>query len=217
MPTTTATFEVRDDNGRVVREIPNVLSEVRLTACSVSNGSRVMTVDTTEGLYPCMQVCCVEVTEGAYILAIKSSTQIVVSVAATNTASGLTAIFKGQNWIAISKTADRGWWRNLINNGGGNSLSIRTNFGVGLTGQLDNTLADTAISVVPTFSVSGGSGAGVLTALDVVTDDTLQANPSLRTKTEHWSFWTFVSTGGHVSMVPFDPEHSLCLQKLVTA
>jgi len=221
MPTT-ATYQVKDDNGRTLREVPGVLAEVRQTGCEVTNDSQVMLVEDSTVLYPGMQVCCQDVAEGTYILAIKDGTHVILSAAATNSVSNLVGIFKGMNWVAISKTADRGWWRNLISNGGANVLPLRANFGAGGSGLAEGAIGDTAISVVPAFSVTAGTdnqdprGTIVLTGLDVVKDDTLASSPTLRTKTEHWSFWSFVSTGGHVSVVPFDPEHSVCLKELVT-
>lgn len=217
MPTTTATFAVKDDNARTLREVPLVLSEVRQTGCATAT-STLLTVTDSTVLYPCMQVCCLDVPEGTYIVAIKDTTHVVLSAAAVGTTTGLTAIFKGQNWVAVSKSADRGWWRNLISSGGANLVPLSTN--TGLSARTDGFLSDSGLALIPEFELPATSdpnkGLAILKTLTVIADDTMDSSPALRTKTEHWSFWTFVSTGGHVSIVPFDPEHSVCLKELVT-
>lgn len=199
----TATYQVKNENGTVLREIPLVLGEVRQSGCATAT-STLLTVTDSSGLYVGMAVCCYQVPEGTYIMAIKDGTSVVLSQAATGTATGLTVCFKGFNFVAISKEADRGWWRNLVS---------------GTTGwQFLNTAASlstpTALNgpwtVVPkTFGSLGGP-----VTYDVHKSDELSDTPELRTKTEHWSFWTLVSTGGHISLVPFDPEHSLHLKEI---
>ena len=220
---TTATYEVKDDNGRTLREVPGVLAEVRQTGCATATSS-LLTVSDSTVLFPGMQVCCMDVPEGTYILAIKDTTHVVLSAAAVATTSGLVAIFKGMNWVAISKSGDRGFWRNLINSGTANLLPLSLRTG-SAGGRIDGFLSDASIAVVPTYATAQAASGGTLadnrgymeiTALEIIKDDTLNASPTLRTKTEHWSFWIFVSTAGHVSMVPFDPEHSVCLKELVT-
>lgn len=200
----TATYQVKNDSGTVLREIPLVLEEVRQTACGTTATSALLTVDDSTVLFVGMGVCCLNVPEGAYIQAIKNATQVVMSEVATGTDSGLTVCFKGFNFVTVSRSADRGWWRNLV------------------SGTTSWSFLNTAASLVTPTALNGpwtivpktfGSLGGPVT-YDVAKSDELDETPELRTKTENWSFWVLVSTGGFISIVPFDPDHSLHLKQL---
>ena len=203
MPDPTATYQVKNENGNILREIPLVLAEVRQSGCATAT-SNLLTVTDSTVLYVGMGVCCLDVTEGTYIVAIKDATTVVLSAVATGTTTGLVACFKGFNFVTISKTADRGWWRNTVS---------------GTTAwQFLNTAASLvtpeaitgAFNIVPaTFGTLGGP-----VTYTIHKSDELADTPTLRVKNESWSFWTLVSTGGFISVVPFDPEHSLHLKEL---
>lgn len=196
MPDPTATYQVKNENGNVVREIPLVLAEVRQTGCATAT-SNLLTVTDIAVLYVGMGVCCHQVPEGTYIQAIKDATTVVLSAEATGATTGLVACFKGFNFVTISKSADRGWWRNTVS--GTTSWPLPN-------GHLE---VNGAFNIVPsTFSL------GVPSAYTVHKDDSLADTPTLRVKNETWGFWTLVSTGGHISVIPFEPEHSLHLKEL---
>ena len=201
----TAIYQVKNENGNVLREIPLVLSEVRQTGCATAT-SVLLTVTSITDLYVGMGVCCHQVPEGTYIAAFKDATTVVLSAAATGTTTGLVACFKGFNFVTISKSADRGWWRNTISGThafqfGNNTSTVVTVGPAALNG---------AFNLVP----NAYGAVGAPTGYEVFKSDELSATPTLRTKTENWSFWTLVSTGGHISVIPFDPEHSLHLKEI---
>lgn len=199
----TAIYQVKNENGNVLREIPLVLAEVRQTGCATST-STLLTVASIVDLYVGMGVCCHQVVQGTYIVAIKDATTVVLSAAATGTTTGLVVCFKGFNFVTISKSADRGWWRNTVN--GTTSFAFLNTS----ASQVTPTSINGSFNLVPnTFGSLGGP-----TGYEVFKSDELSATPTLRTKTENWSFWTLVSTGGHISVIPFDPEHSLHLKEI---
>ncbi len=201
---TTVTYVVTNDSGNELRTIPNVLAEVRQSGCAVDT-TNIMTVTDSSPLFVGMGVCCLNVPEGTYITAINSETEVTLSEEGTGTSGSVMACFKGFNFVTISKSADRGWWRNTV------SGTTAWDFKTSNAAHVNPMQINGPFALVPkTFD---GFTGGPIT-YDVHKDDSLAAEPSLRTKTEHWSFWTLVSTGGHISVIPFDPEHSLHLKAL---
>jgi len=200
----TATYEVKNDNGTVLRTIPQVLADVRQTGCATAS-SNLLTVADSTVLYVGMAVCCFDVPAGTYIVAIKDATHVVMSANATGTVTGLVAIFKGFNVVTRSVTADRGTWRNTI------SGTTQWDFKSSAAAHANPMQLNGPWTIVPA-SFDGFLGAPL--SYTVHMSDELLTTPALRTKTEPWSFWILVSTGGHISVVPFDPEHSLHLKSL---
>lgn len=204
MPDPTATYVVTNDNGNVLRTIINVLAEVRQTGCATAT-SNLLTVADSTVLYPGMGVCCYQVPEGTYIVAIKDATHVVMSAAASGTTTGLVVCFKGFVLVPVSKNADRGTWRNTI------SGTTEWQFQQSNALHANPTQLNGPWTIVPaTFE----SFLGAPLTYTIHKSDELDASPTLRTKTEPWSFWILVSTGGHISIIPFDPEHSLHLKSL---
>lgn len=200
----TATYVVKNENGNELLTVANVLAEVRQEGCATAT-SNLLTVADSTVLYPGMGVCCYQVPEGTYIVAIKDATTVVMSALASGTGEGIIGIFKGFNFVTISKSADRGYWRNNV------SSTSAWDFKTSAAAHPNPQQINGPFALVPkTFEPFLGAPL----TFDVFKDDACATNPTLRTKTEHWSFWTLVCTGGHISVVPFDPEHSLHLKSL---
>ncbi len=203
----TATYVVTNEDGNILRTIPLVLGEVRQSGCETS-GDDILLVEDSSELYPGMGVYGYQIPAGTFILAIKNATEVVLSQDAAGTTAGLVVCFKGYVSEPVSKAADRGWWRNLIY--GTTSWDFKTS----VAAHANPTVLNGPWTIVPkTFEPFLGAPL----TYDVHKGDDLAAEPELRTKTEHWSFWMLVSTGGHISTVPFSPDHSLHLKELVAA
>lgn len=200
----TATYVVTNENGNVLRTIPNVLADVRQTGCATTSSTLLTVADSTV-LYPGMGVYCHEVPAGTFIAAIKDATTVVLSAPAAGTEAGIIAIFKGFQLVTKSVTADRGTWRNTI--------SGTTAWDFKQTSALHpNPMQLNGPWTIVPATFEGTTGAPLTYTIHM--SDELATSPALRTKTEPWSFWVLVSTGGHLSIIPFDPEQSLHLKSL---
>ena len=210
--TPTVVYCQRDEMGREVRTFAGVLANERQTACQVAASDEMVVADSSV-LWPGMAVCCFGVAEGTYIIAIKDDTHVILSTDATETATGLTAIFKAFNPCPVSRAGDRGWWRNIIS-GAANSVPF---YGASATGALTpgGTLSDKGIALIPSFTPASGNYQGLLkiTGMTVKKSDELEDTPALRVKNESWGFWTLVCKGGHISYGPFDPDLDMAFKE----
>lgn len=209
--TPTVVYRQCDEMGREVRTFAGVLANERQTACQVAASDEMVVADSSV-LWPGMAVCCFGVAEGTYIIAIKDDTHVILSTDATETATGLTAIFKAFNPCPVSRTGDRGWWRNIIS-GAANSLPLWTLPGsAGITPP--GTLSDKGVALIPAYTPgSGPAGYVQMTGVTVKKSDELEDTPTLRVKNESWGFWTLVCKGGHVSYGPFDPDLDIAFKE----
>ena len=228
----TATYKLKDYNGRELASITSVLAPVALTGVSVSSTSNLVTVDTTTGCYPGMPVAIPNVPAGSFIHAVKSSTVLelwrsawdtstgvwttsAANANATDTASSLTGHAYGYHPSCImAQTYAMGMWRNLHD----------SNTSGGIVNHVDtwneNVAHDTfgaGVAIVPTAGIWGSGGlAGIYfaTAGDARVSDTLAATPVKRHNGEIWGVRPFIHTSGFLSHVAANPEHHIHLSAI---
>ena len=210
-------------------EIPNVLAPVALTSVSVTSGSNIVTVASTTGVFPFMGLSIPNLPLGSFVLAIKSSTEIVAAapllststgewtVTAANanaTASGssMTGHAHGFNPVPIPEAiADSEMWRNQFSptykNAAaditiGSGLTDYASF-AGLTGGYVVT-PDTALSFA---DVNGTKKLVVSSAssLKMITSDEFAVKP-YRTKSKWRHVHCLVCTAGDVVTIPASPD-----------
>ena len=228
----TATYKLKDSNGRELASITSVLAPVALTGVSVSSASNLVTVDSTTGCYPGMPVAIPNVPAGSFIHAVKDSTTLelwrsdwntstgvwttsAANANATATASSLTGHAYGYHPSCImAQTYAMGMWRNLHDS--------NTSSGVvaGSTTGIEYNQHDTygaGVAIVPTAGIwgSGGlSGAYFASAGDIRVSDTLAATPVKRHNGEIWGVRPFTHTSGFLSHVAANPEHHIHLSAI---
>lgn len=224
----TATYKLKDYNGRELASITSVLAPVALTGVSVSSTSNLVTVDTTTGCYPGMPVAIPNVPAGSFIHAVKSSTVLelwrsawdtstgvwttsAANANATATASSLTGHAYGYHPSCImAQTYAMGMWRNLHDSNPSNGLANYVNtYG-------ENVAHDTfgaGVAIVPTAG-SWLSGQYSASAGDIRVSDTLAATPVKRHNGEIWGVRPFIHTSGFLSHVAANPEHHIHLSAI---
>ena len=227
----TATYKLKDSNGRELASITSVLAPVALTGVSVSSTSNLVTVDTTTGCYPGMPVAIPNVPAGSFIHAVKSSTVLelwrsdwdtstglwttsATNANATATASNLTGHAYGYHPSCImAQTYAMGMWRNLHSSNTANGYFGNTNaYGESIAHE---TYGE-GVAIVPTAGVVGifGNGVYTMSAGDVRTTDTLAATPLKRHNGEIWGVRPFIHTSGFLSHVAANPEHHIHLSAI---
>lgn len=90
MPTTYSAYRAYDQESGayVTPSIPSIIDVITLAGVSVSSGSNVVTVTSTDGLFPGMALFVPNVPQGAYIHAIKSTTEIIAYAPVYDSATG---------------------------------------------------------------------------------------------------------------------------------
>lgn len=232
----TATYKLKDSNGRELASITSVLAPVALTGVSVSSTSNLVTVDTTTGCYPGMPVAIPNVPAGSFIHAVKSSTVLelwrsdwdtstglwttsATNANATATASNLTGHAYGYHPSCImAQTYAMGMWRNLHSSNPSNGLASLT--AVSTTGSTQVAAEYSAhhtygngVAIIPSAgSVSGG--VYTMSSATVQLSDTLMATPVKRHNGEIWGVRPFIHTSGFLSHVAANPEHHIHLSAI---
>ena len=229
----TATYKLKDSNGRELASITSVLAPLQLTGVSTvsSPASNEVTVDSTTGCYPGMPVAIPGIPPGSFIHAVKSSTVLelwrsvwdtsagtwsttAANANATATGSNLTGYAYGYHpSCIIAQTYAMGMWRNLhdSNNSLGfaatssNEFQNHETFGVGVA------LVPTAGTVSQALS---SSGLYIPTAMDVRVSDALATTPVKRHNGEIWGVRPFIHTSGFLSHVSANPEHHIHLSAI---
>lgn len=227
----TATYKLKDSNGRELASITSVLAPVALTGVSVSSTSNLVTVDTTTGCYPGMPVAIPNVPAGSFIHAVKSSTVLelwrsywdtstglwttsATNANATATASNLTGHAYGYHPSCImAQTYAMGMWRNLHSSNTSNGSFGNTNT---YSEFIAHETYGEGVAIVPTAGVVGifGNGVYTMSAGDVRTTDTLAATPLKRHNGEIWGVRPFIHTSGFLSHVAANPEHHIHLSAI---
>lgn len=224
----TATYKLKDSNGRELASITSVLAPVALTGVSVSSTSNLVTVDSTTGCYPGMPVAIPNVPAGSFIHAVKDSTTLelwrsdwntstgvwttsAANANATATASSLTGHAYGYHPSCImAQTYAMGMWRNLHDSNTSNGLAGVADI-IG-----ENVAHDTygaGVAIIPTAG-SWVGGQFLASAGDVRVADTLAATPLKRHNGEIWGVRPFVHTSGFVSHIDANPEHKVALSAI---
>lgn len=227
----TATYKLKDSNGRELASITSVLAPVALTGVSVSSTSNLVTVDTTTGCYPGMPVAIPNVPAGSFIHAVKSSTVLelwrsywdtstglwttsATNANATATASNLTGHAYGYHPSCImAQTYAMGMWRNLHSSNTSNGFFGNT---TAYSEFIAHETYGEGVAIVPTAGVVGifGNGVYTMSAGDVRTTDTLAATPLKRHNGEIWGVRPFIHTSGFLSHVAANPEHHIHLSAI---
>lgn len=225
----TATYKLKDYNGRELASITSVLAPVALTGVSVSSASNLVTVDSTTGCYPGMPVAIPNVPAGSFIHAVKSSTVLelwrsdwntstgvwttsAANANATATASSLTGHAYGYHPSCImAQTYAMGMWRNLHASRSSGSSQVSTSF----KEVTSNEMFGRGVAIVP----SGGTWSGQIftpTSLGstVAASDDLAATPVKRHNGEIWGVRPFIHTSGFLSHVAANPEHHIHLSAI---
>lgn len=205
-------------------EIPNVLATVALAGVGTTSGSNIITVTSTTGVFPFMGLAIPSIPKGSFVLAVKSTTQIIAAAPllnlttgewtvteananATATASGQTGHALGCNPEPIpSAIADGEMWRNTIGAGmKSTGLRIQTRSGVNFVyhdpGIMHGGVVPKDDATLET--IMDGSSQLLIAADEIriaVSDEFLQ-KPH-RTKTKWRSVHYLVHTGGDVTTIP---------------
>lgn len=221
------------------QQLPNVLAPVALTGVATTSGSNIVTVAATTGVYPFMGLCVPNLPLGAFVLAVKSATEIVAAASvlstttgewtvtaananASATATGMLGMALGCNpWPLAEAIADGEMWRNTVPNSyKTTTLKVQVATGVGT----NKSYVDPGImagGVVPkedaifegTFDASAIpliKGAGGASDPGL----TLAVSDEMirkpyRTKTKWRLVHCLVHTGGDVTKIPAHPDISL--------
>lgn len=210
-----ATYEIRDRNGLLIQSVPNVVTPVSLTGVSTTSASNVLTVASTTGLFPGMAIFAPNIPRGAFVHAIRSSTEVelwassfsaagvwttsAANAQATANGSSLLAQAHGFNPVPVTQWYAEGCWRNVHQTTShGNTLSPST-YGATMT---DGSSAygrhgfGPGIALVPTAGTVTG-GTYLQTAVQIVTSDELASSPVKRHEGVPLGAWILVSTGGY--------------------
>ena len=230
----TATYKLKDNNGRELCSIPSVLAPVALSgvATDASSNKNLVTVASTANLFPGMPVAIPGMPFGCFIHSILSSTQIelwrsefnratgvwttsAANADATKTATGQTGYAYGYHPACVIELAyAMGMWRNLHSSdtAGGASWII------GNAGEnLSHDAYGEGVAIVPTTGTVIGGGQGglyIMTAGDVRTSDTLAATPLKRHNGELHGLRPFVHTSGLLSHIAANPQHHVFLSSI---
>lgn len=224
----TATYKLKDYNGRELASITSVLAPVALTGVSVFSTSNLVTVDSTTGCYPGMPVAIPNVPAGSFIHAVKDSTTLelwrsdwntstgvwttsAANANATATASSLTGYAYGYHPSCImAQTYAMGMWRNLHDSNSSNGSPHVTN---AYDEYVAHQTYGNGVAVVPTTGMVS-AGLYVTTAAEPRLSDTLAATPVKRHNGEIWGVRPFIHTSGFLSHVSANPEHHIHLSAI---
>lgn len=227
----TATYKLKDSNGRELASIISVLAPVALTGVSVSSTSNLVTVDSTTGCYPGMPVAIPNVPAGSFIHAVKSSTVLelwrsawdtstgvwttsTANANATDTASSLTGHAYGYHPSCVmAQTYAMGMWRNLHASRSLGNSQVSTSF----KEVTSNELFGRGVAIVP----SGGTWSGQIftptsSGSTVAASDDLAASPAKRHNGEIWGMRPFVQTAGALSHIAARPDWNVVLSEIVS-
>ncbi len=217
-----ARYTIKDDSGQTLQEITGVLDPVELTAVATTNGSNLITVTSTEGVFPGMAVKCPNLPRGAFVHAVKSATVLELWASAWNATTGVfttsaanaQATADGTEMTALALGFDagtqvvttyaQGTWRNTIRSSAAVPVYPSDSFepsspgSVQIPAYLTKLTSDS--TVTDTFA---------LTPTATILSDEVNATPLKRHNGEPWGCFIFVCTAGHQSMVPADPRHSI--------
>jgi len=224
----TATYKLKDSNGRELASITSVLAPVALTGVSVSSTSNLVTVDSTTGCYPGMPVAIPNVPAGSFIHAVKSSTVLelwrsawdtstgvwttsAANANATATASSLTGHAYGYHPSCImAQTYAMGMWRNLHDSNSSNGSATV----VGAYGEnVAHHTYGNGVAIVPTAG-SVSTGLYLASTAEPRLSDSLSATPVKRHNGEIWGVRPFIHTSGFLSHVSANPEHHIHLSAI---
>lgn len=228
----TATYKLKDSNGRELCSIPSVLTPVALSGVetNASSNKNLVTVESTANLFPGMPVAIPGMPFGCFIHSILSSTQIelwrsefnratgvwttsAANADATKTATGQTGYAYGYHPACVIELAyAMGMWRNLhsSNTANGNTHHSYNEF-------LSHDTYGEGVAIVPTTGTVGnanGNSYYLMTAGDVRTSDTLAATPLKRHNGELHGLRPFVHTSGLLSHIAANPQHHVFLSSI---
>ena len=227
----TATYKLKDNNGRELCSIPSVLTPVALSGVETdaSSNKNLVTVASTANLFPGMPVAIPGMPFGCFIHSILSSTQIelwrsefnratgvwttsAANADATKTATGQTGYAYGYHPACVIELAyAMGMWRNLHSSDTSNGITqVGGNFGENLAHE---TYGE-GVAIVPTTGTVTGAGLYIMTAGDVRTSDTLAATPLKRHNGELHGLRPFVHTSGLLSHIAANPQHHVFLSSI---
>lgn len=227
----TATYKLKDNNGRELCSIPSVLAPVKLSAVETDHSGsakNVITVATTEDLFPGMPVAVPGIPLGCFIHSILSTTQVelwksnfdratgvwttsAANADATKTATGQTGYAYGYHPACVIELAyAMGMWRNLHSSdtAGGSSAISNTSIE-----HLSHDTYGEGVAIIPTTGTFY-SGIYMMTACDVRTSDTLAATPLKRHNGELHGLRPFVHTSGLLSHIAANPQHHVFLSSI---
>lgn len=226
----TATYKLKDSNGRELCSIPSVLTPVALSgvATDASSNKNLVTVASTANLFPGMPVAIPGMPFGCFIHSILSSTQIelwrsefdratgvwttsAANADATKTATGQTGYAYGYHPACVIELAyAMGMWRNLHSSDTANGSPTI----VGAYGEnLSHDTYGEGVAIVPTTGTVA-TGLYTMTAGDVRTTDTLAATPLKRHNGELHGLRPFVHTSGLLSHIAANPQHHVFLSSI---
>jgi len=226
----TATYKLKDSNGRELCSIPSVLTPVALSgvATDASSNKNLVTVTSTANLFPGMPVAIPGMPFGCFIHSILSSTQIelwrsefdratgvwttsAANADATKTATGQTGYAYGYHPACVIELAyAMGMWRNLHSSDTANGSPTI----VGAYGEnLSHDTYGEGVAIVPTTGTVA-TGLYTMTAGDVRTTDTLAATPLKRHNGELHGLRPFVHTSGLLSHIAANPQHHVFLSSI---
>lgn len=232
----TATYKLKDSNGRELCSIPSVLTPVALSGVETDAASNknLVTVASTANLFPGMPVAIPGMPFGCFIHSILSSTQIelwrsefnratgvwttsAANADATKTATEQTGYAYGYHPACVIELAyAMGMWRNLHSSDTSNGWS-GSNPGT-FSEFLSHDTYGEGVAIVPTAGVVSpvGVAAGlyIMSAGDVRTTDTLAATPLKRHNGELHGLRPFVHTSGLLSHIAANPQHHVFLSSI---
>lgn len=228
----TATYKLKDSNGRELCSIPSVLTPVALSGVetNASSNKNLVTVTSTANLFPGMPVAIPGMPLGCFIHSILSSTQIelwrsefdratgvwttsAANADATKTATGQTGYAYGYHPACVIELAyAMGMWRNLHSSNTSNGSTVHS-----YNEFLSHDTYGEGVAIVPTTGTAGnanGLSYYLMTAGDVRTSDTLAATPLKRHNGELHGLRPFVHTSGLLSHIAANPQHHVFLSSI---
>lgn len=228
----TATYKIKDVNGRELASLASVLAPVELTALSTTSASNIITVASTTGLYPGMPVAIPNVPVGAFIHTVRNATTFEVWLSTFNLTTGVwstsaanaNATANGSSLVGhafgyhpnciIASVYAMGTWRNLHDT---------TSHGFPPTTSITTMTEGSAkyyqqgfgkgLAVFPTAGTVA-SGIYTPTAFELLKSDVHATTPLKRHNGEIWGVRPFVHTSGFVSHVSANPEHHIALSAI---
>lgn len=209
-------YNITNETGKIIARVEGVLDPVRLTGCSTSSGSNVLTVNATTALHPGMMVSCAGIPRGSFIVAIKDATTVILALSkwntstsiwettealanATATAGTLTAIFHGHLDVPVLSLQPTGTYRDDFD-----STTVATVW-TSVLGSGTQDLSSAQGSNA--YTAEGGTQSG--NGLSKLNDRVGHVSP--RHRSESFGVWLFVCTDGHVCHVPTGEDLAVVL------
>lgn len=218
-----STYIVKDDNGRTLRTIPNVLDPVALAGVATTSGSNILTVTSTTGVYAGMAIRAPGLPPGCFVQSVQSSTELelwrstwnatdgkwttsAANANATASDSGNTGHALGFDPLCqVALEHAMGTWRNTFRS----SLSVSTAIsGTGMLAGVCSASLPVALTKLEALT-NTGTGAFSTTPSSTIVSDEVAATPLKRHNAEFWGLYQLVSTGGILSLVPANPKHAI--------